>query len=237
MSRSRSRSPRVDEEFLRVREDLKRHVTAFNEGDNVVFDRLVAQYRKHTERWSSSGETAQILKHVVNVSAWIVFGTRTFGRERESVLQDLVVLLSDMLRARGRALPTPRLVHCLRYVEELLLDFDDLFERGLTEVQRAIMQHDLASVQSHEHGSQTGTQTVVRARPGTHGRTDQALVRRVLGERLNILPPSTFIRWDGRRRNWFGKNPTGTMRGTCANRSRFASDEDAIRHVADVLGI
>lgn len=72
----------MDAELLRVREDLKRHVTTFNEGDNVIFDRLVARYRKHTERWASSGDTAQILKHAVHVSAWIVFGTRTFGRER-----------------------------------------------------------------------------------------------------------------------------------------------------------
>jgi len=234
MSRSRSRSPRMDSELLRVREDLKRHVVAFNEGGNVVFDRLVARYRKHTEGWASSGDTAQILKHAVHVSAWIVFGTRTFGRQREGVLQDLVVLLSEMLTARGRVPPTPRLVNSLRYVEELLLDFDGLFEIGLTEVQKAIMQYDRAHG-GGERSSRTGVQKI--ARPGTHGRTDQALVRKVLGGRLDHLPPRTYISWDGAKRRWYGHTPGGNIRGTNAVLSRFASDEDAIRHIADVLGI
>lgn len=245
MSRSRSRSPHLDEELLKVREELKRHVTAFNEKEGLNFDSLIARYRKHSGTWAASGETAQILKHAVHVAAWIVFGTRTFGRDRENVLQDLALLLCEMLQERAGVQPTPRLVNALRYVEELLLDFDgeddDSWANScLREVQKAIFQHDQAVLRSHlgtRRERSPGSQKRTIAKPGTHGRTDQALVRRVLGGRFVNLPPRTMIRWDGRQQRWYAANATGNIRGSNALRKRFASDEDAIRFVADVLDI
>ena len=142
-----------DTALLEVREDLHHHVTQFNEKKGLDLDKLVKRYRKSVAKWVLSGETARIIKHTVHIAAWIVFGTRTFGRTPENVGEQLSVLLCEMLSARS-VQPTPRLVHVLRYVEEFYQDFEDdesvsWASLGLQEVRKAIIDHDGAFLRSH----------------------------------------------------------------------------------------
>lgn len=231
--------------LLAVRRDLLHHVTSFNglNDDRETFDRLIRKYRKKTVEWSSAGNTATILKHAVHVAAWIVFGERDFGRSREERLACCTDLLCEMLVARSGVTPTPRLIDALRYVEELCQDFEGeaWATRSLEEVSKAVIAYDRSFL--HSHLGERAESSAARARgqtnvpPFTHGRTDQALVRSILGERYWNLPPKTKIYWDGRQQRWYASSGKGNIRGSNAMRNRFASDEEAIKFVASVLGI
>lgn len=70
-----------------------------------------------------------------------------------------------------------------------------------------------------------------RAPPGTHGRTDMALVRHVLGRKT--LPQGYHIRWDGLRKRWLAEFRGKTLAGSNAASSRF-TDDAAIKHIYEV---
>jgi hypothetical protein len=123
---------------------------------------------------------------------------RRFERER---LESCTGLLCEMLVARSVETPTPRLVDALRYVEELCQDFEgeSWATRCLEEVREAIVAHDRSYLRSRlgdraEPAAARARETS-KARPFTHGCTDQALVRSVLGERYANLAPKTEIYW------------------------------------------
>eukprot|EP00931_Biecheleriopsis_adriatica_P069856 TRINITY_DN43670_c0_g1_i1.p1 TRINITY_DN43670_c0_g1~~TRINITY_DN43670_c0_g1_i1.p1 ORF type:complete len:257 (+),score=18.57 TRINITY_DN43670_c0_g1_i1:67-837(+) len=254
-SRSRSRSPPrqapESDNVVAMREDLRFHVEQFNTKENLNFDKLLKRYRDETDRWRSTGATASILKHAVHVTAWLVFGTRTFGRPRETILASVASLLTHMLSARGGVRPTPRLVRALQYVEEFCEDFADVAEAAvwasplLEQVRKAVMEDEGFALRSQLRDPQTGQTRdgpqTQQARPGTHGRTDHTLVERVLGEarvaRLYSLQPRTRILWDGRAQRWYASRGQGNMRGSNAPMSRYSSDRDAIEYVASVLEI
>lgn len=92
-------------------------------------------------------------------------------------------------------------------------------------------QATLARAPTRNHaGPSPGVKRKV-APPGTHGRTDMALVRQVLGSRK--LPEGYYIRWDGLAKRWLGSFRGKTLSGTNAAASRF-TDEAAIEHIYDV---
>eukprot|EP00434_Breviolum_minutum_P026195 symbB.v1.2.023156.t3/scaffold2099.1/size89596/3 len=62
----------------------------------------------------------------------------------------------------------------------------------------------------------------------THGRTDVAFVRHVLGRKM--LPEGYHIRWDGLRKRWLAQFRGKTLAGSNAASSRF-TDDAAIKHI------
>ncbi len=90
----------------------------------------------------------------------------------------------------------------------------------------------LARAPSKSHGDPSPWVKRKVAPPGTHGRTDMALVRQVLGP-TRFMPEGYHIRWDGLRKRWLGSFRHKTLPGTNAVSSRF-TDEGAIEHIYEV---
>lgn len=231
-----------DNALLQLRQELLHHVEAFNTKPGLDFDRLVKRYRGKTRDWSANAHIDMVLKHAVHVCAWIRFGTRVFERDREVVLETLASLLGEMLDARGQVQPHSQLVRALRFVAEFCEDF---FEYTwamccLQKIQRALadcyeLQTNATPGPAPTTGRQPGTPASTRCKHGTYGRTDQALVRRVLGNRVHCLPDGVKIYWDGLQQRWYATKNGNHWRGSNAKMSRFDTDEVAIDYVFDII--
>eukprot|EP00927_Polykrikos_kofoidii_P022346 TRINITY_DN20892_c0_g1_i1.p1 TRINITY_DN20892_c0_g1~~TRINITY_DN20892_c0_g1_i1.p1 ORF type:complete len:263 (-),score=16.11 TRINITY_DN20892_c0_g1_i1:62-811(-) len=238
MPRPRSRSPRVHEpdELMSLRTDLLRHVEAFNTKADLDFDRLIQRYRNKTIAWSKSGEHGLVIRHAVHVCAWMRFGTRTFQLSRDDILSSLASLLSDMLDARGKTAPCLRLAKAVRFISEMCEDFVDStwappLRRKIDCALSDVNAHINPQLECRGRGPAAGKQLP----PGTHGRTDHALVRHVLGDRVGTMPPGTKIYWDGLAARWYAIQNGKRWNGADTYLKNFASDELAIERVFSVV--
>ena len=83
------------------------------------------------------------------------------------------------------------------------------------------MEYDAANLKSH-FGEKQSSSSRARgdgtAKPGMWGRTDQALVRKILGaDRVAKLPPKTKIYWDGKAQRCYASASGGNIRRTNAS--------------------
>ena len=192
---------------------------------------LMERYRNKTRKWqrNMTENSALVEQHTFHVAAWTTFV------EEPAELQGVACLLTEMLQSRGRTRPVPRLFLALEHVRDRVQQLQDEDSEQsdfpwasslMREVNRALARREV------DFGGDTShVGRATHAPPGTYGRTDQALVSRVLGDRT--VPRGCSIRWDGHpaRLRWYGNVPGHThIPGSNATRSRF-TDEAAIEHV------
>eukprot|EP00933_Yihiella_yeosuensis_P020869 TRINITY_DN16647_c0_g1_i1.p1 TRINITY_DN16647_c0_g1~~TRINITY_DN16647_c0_g1_i1.p1 ORF type:complete len:478 (+),score=134.56 TRINITY_DN16647_c0_g1_i1:107-1435(+) len=170
-----------------------------------------------------------LMKEIFPVASWTAFANDPDG----DILPPLIELLNVMLSATARLQLelTCRERAALRHVKERMEDIreDDQDDEVplLPELIEAI-EHATTDVPGPGSGSiKVDSQ---HESPGTWGRTDQLLVRRVLGGRA--IPANCAIRWDGRpdAMRWYASVPGHShLAGSNATRRRY-TDEEAILH-------
>jgi len=205
---------------------MQYHAGMFRQKEDTT--RLRARYRTSLSLWRRAGDTAKVLRHTFHVSSWLGFACPELR-----VFKDLAALHTEYLDAgRGAAL-TARLHIVLRHVHELLQDAVESGSNWAAPDLEAV-----AGCLAGEAATRTPQRTTGQLPRGTHGRTDAALVRRVLGDRR--VPDGYAIRWSGYSGRWLGSrgkkgvvgsNAVTTGMGKKANKVRFATDADAIEHV------
>lgn len=217
------RLPPTDAEIVRARRALRWHCEKFQaDGDHGV---LLARYRRHVNAWASAFEkhSAEIMKHAVHVAAWFSFA----DIPKIDVLQEIGCLLEHMLKLLRSVHPIPRLRLALHHVSDRLHDL------GATAWVSSLFRHVDAALGRHSplssiHSSGAGKSSIGCVR----NRTDQALVREVLGHRQ--LPPGYRIQYQaknqGRKPRWIGRVAGSDSCRFSANLGRF-TETGAIEHV------
>lgn len=229
---SRSRSPEArgggdqetdDESVQKAWQKLEYHYRKFSGVAAGERPALLRRYRRQAAAWVLAGQSDTILQYTFHVCAWATFA--------EEDLESIVELLMFMLRARGRTRPVHRLAYGLGAVRDRIEALQEeepsiTYEEALHEIEKALR----AAVPIVFGGDTSAAKRQPAVPKGTYGKTDQALVRRTLGQRQ--LPDGCRITWDGhpQRMRWYGSAPGRShLPGSNATR-RMYSDADAINH-------
>jgi len=212
-----------DESVQKAWQKLEYHYRKFSGVAAGERPALLRRYRRQAAAWVLAGQSDTILQYTFHVCAWATFA--------EEDLESIVELLMFMLRARGRTRPVHRLAYGLGAVRDRIEALQEeepsiTYEEALHEIEKALR----AAVPIVFGGDTSAAKRQPAVPKGTYGKTDQALVRRTLGQRQ--LPDGCRITWDGhpQRMRWYGSAPGRShLPGSNATR-RMYSDADAINH-------
>lgn len=219
-----------DKQVSEMWEAMEWHTTSYRQQTPELRTKTRARYRRHFAEWVKAKSTAKILKTTFHVACWLARA----GAEGEE-LTDLMLLLTEAIKAKGRLQVVPRTRVALQHVLEFLEDLRGhpgavgdrrAYKAVLDRVCRALGQKLPAWAAS------STVQGTPPAPAGTYGRTDASRVRAVLEGRE--VPNGYRVCWDGRQRRWKGEYRGMHIKGSNAASSRF-NDVDAIYHVYQAI--